>query len=128
MEPLDTTLLIAVASILSSILGVIGGQALAARSDTRRDKREKRVIKQQQQAADDVASDRLIKLIEREADKRVDIVRAEFALEIANLKLEHASELATLRAEIATVRRDAEVFRCDVAQGCAHRHVGMTVI
>ncbi len=105
-------------------LGILGSQFY----NRRRDKREVRVIKREQQAADDIASERLIGLIEREADKRVQIVRAEFELIIATLKLEQAVAMNKMRADfdkqIAEVRAAGETFRCDVAPDCEHRHHG----
>jgi len=121
----------AAVSVLAAALGALGTQFY----NRRRDSREKRVIKREQQAADDVASERLIKLIEREADKRVAIVRAEFELIIAKLKLEQlqkdvakAAELTAIRADferqIAEIKQAGETYRCDVAPDCDLRHKG----
>lgn len=75
--------------------------------------------------ADDAAQERLLKLIEEEADKRVQIVRTEFELAIAMMRLDHANELTKMRADferqIATVKADGERYRCDVAERCDGR-------
>lgn len=117
---------------VSAALGVVGTQVFnwaRARSTSKKEATEMAVASKKadldKEAADDAASDRLIGLIGQEADKRVAIVRAEFELAIANLKLEHAKELNTVRAdferEIATVRQSAETYHCDVAPTCLHR-------
>lgn len=51
------------------------------------------------QSADDAASDRIIKLVEQEAEKRVQIVRIEFELKIAQMQAEHAQQIADLRKD-----------------------------
>lgn len=75
--------------------------------------------------AEAAASDRLIRLIETEADKRVQIVRAEFELKIAEMELAHRAELEELTArferEIQEIR-DSVHLACDVP-GCRGRVV-----
>lgn len=77
------------------------------------------------QAADDAASERLIALIEREADKRVEIVRTEFKLKLAELKLEHQAELNAVRSdfekEVRELRSENDTYRCDNAPSCKER-------
>jgi hypothetical protein len=120
----DIAALVGILGVLFTCLGILGTQFYTRR----RDSREKRVIKREQQAADDIASDRLIKLAEAVAEKKVAFVRAEFQLIIANLKLDHANELTAMRADfdqqLATIRRDHETYRCDVAPTCKRRHHG----
>ena len=117
----DTVTLVGIVGVLSAALSSLGTQFYSRR----RDSREKRVIKREQQAADDIASDRLIRLAEEVADKRVAVMRVDFELIIANLKLEQLAkdaakerELAELRAQIAAIRQDAEKYHCDLAPAC----------
>lgn len=74
--------------------------------------------KREAEAADDAAKDRLIALIKEEAKKLLDVQRAEFDLEIANMKLNHATELTAVRADferqITELKRDAENYACHV--------------
>lgn len=111
----DWAILVTLIGAVFTALGITGTQFYNRIASRRSDK-----------AADDEASDRLIALIEREADKRVAIVRAEFELAIANLKLEHAKELNLVRSDftvqIAEIKQDAEAFRCDIAPTCKKRH------
>lgn len=87
--------------LITATAGAIGA-AITARYT-----RSKQVL--ESQSADDAATDRLIRLIEQEAEKRVAIVRAEFELQIAEMKREHAREIAALTAkfesELDQVRR-----------------------
>ena len=80
---------------------------------------------QESQAADDAASERLIALIEREADKRVEIVRTEFKLKLAELKLEHQAELTAVRSDfdkqVRELRSENDTYRCDNAPSCEQR-------
>lgn len=75
--------------------------------------------------AEAAASDRLIRLIETEADKRVDVVRAEFELKIREMELAHKQELDDLRCdferEIDAIRSSVHLA-CEV-EGCSGRVV-----
>ena len=76
--------------------------------------------------ADADASDRIIRLVEVEADKRVEIVRTEFKLQIAEMQLEHKSEIDAMRSEfekqIATLKRERDTHRCELAGICSWRN------
>ena len=75
--------------------------------------------------AEAAASDRIIRLIESEADKRVQIVRTEFELKIAQMELDHKRELDDLRAQFERELqeiRDSQHLVCDVP-GCTGRVV-----
>lgn len=99
-----------IVGIVSAVAGVIGG-VIRSRLDKK--------------SAEAAASDRLIRLIETEADKRVAVVRTEFELKMANLQLAHRQELEALRAtferELQELR-DSQKLVCTVA-GCAGRIV-----
>lgn len=109
----DVATLLTIVATSFTVLGIVGTLIYNRFKNKRED-----------QAADDEASDRLIALITQEADKRVAIVRAEFELAIAELKLEHAKELNSVRADfqrqIAAVQENADAYRCDVVP-CASR-------
>lgn len=96
--------------IVSAIAGVLGG-LIKSRLD--------------QKGADAAASDRLIRLIETEADKRVEVVRTEFKLQIAEMQLEHSKELAAVRAEfekqVKALRKEHDAYRCEHAPVCSWR-------
>jgi len=110
----DVAILCGIFATLSSVLG--GGLGIKING---------RKSKIDQQAADDQASDRLIKLIETEANKKVEIVRTEFRLEIAELKLAHSSELSSLRQDfekqLKKLRDERDTYRCDHALVCSWR-------
>lgn len=84
----DVTAALAIVGALCTALGVLVSAAYTRRKGSI-----------EQRSADDVAQDRLIKLIEREAEKRVQIVRLEFEAEIAKMRLAHAQELAKVRVD-----------------------------
>lgn len=75
--------------------------------------------------ADAEASDRLIRLIEQEADKRVEIVRTEFKLQIAEMQLEHAKQLTAMRQDferqLKSLRGEHDKYRCEHALTCVWR-------
>jgi hypothetical protein len=77
------------------------------------------------QAADQAASDRLIRLIETEADKRVEIVRTEFKLQIAEMQLEHQRELTAMRTDfekqVKALKKEHDAYRCEHAPVCTWR-------
>jgi hypothetical protein len=76
--------------------------------------------------ADVAASDRLIVLIEKEADKKVSIVRTEFQLKLADLELKHRDEIAQMRndfeAQIKKLRSEETRHRCELAPICSWRN------
>lgn len=77
-----------IVGVLSAIMGVCFGfvwNALKHRLESR--------------AADDAAHDRLIKLVETEAEKRIAVVRVDFELKIANMQAEHSQQIARMQAE-----------------------------
>lgn len=85
----------------------------------------------EQRSADDVAQDRLIKLIEQEAEKRVQIVRLEFEAEIAKMRLAHARELAKVRvdfeAQLAELRLEqTRIVEMADLEHPEHHHGGPT--
>lgn len=110
----DVAILCGILATLSSVLGGLLGIKFNSRKS-----------KIDQQAAEDQASDRLIRLIETEADKKVEIVRTEFRLEIAELKLAHSSELSSMRQDfekqLKRLRDERDTYRCDHALVCTWR-------
>lgn len=78
------------------------------------------------QAADDAQADRLIRLAEEEAEKRVSIVRTEFELKMAQSELTHRDEMKVLRdhleGEIRTLRGDLTRYKCLLAPACTWRN------
>ena len=77
------------------------------------------------ETAEAAASDRIIRLIETEADKRVQVVRTEFELKIAEMQLAHKQEIEDLKElferELQEIR-DSQHLACDVP-GCTGRVV-----
>lgn len=55
--------------------------------------------KVESRAADDAAQDRLIKLVETEAEKRIAVVRVDFELKIAHMQAEHSQQIARMQSE-----------------------------
>lgn len=114
----DVATAVGVIGALCAALGALVGAAVSRNRD-RRDAA----------SADDVASDRLIALITKEADKRVEIARLEFqaklaeveanhAQQLAELKLTHAEELRNVRAEfeqrLSVISREQTSLRHDL--------------
>ena len=100
-----------VISIIAVAAGLLGG-LIKSRID--------------QRASDAQASDRLIALIEREADKRVEIVRTEFKLQIAEMQLQHRDEIAKLKTDfnkqLSSLKREHDTYRCELAPVCSWRN------
>lgn len=100
-----------VVSVIAVAAGLLGG-LIKSRID--------------QRASDAQASDRLIALIEREADKRVEIVRTEFKLQIAEMQLQHRDEIAKLKTDfnkqLGTLKREHDTYRCELAPVCSWRN------
>ena len=100
-----------VVSIIAVAAGLLGG-LIKSRID--------------QRASDAQASDRLIALIEREADKRVEIVRTEFKLQIAEMQLQHRDEIAKLKSDfskqLGALKREHDTYRCELAPVCSWRN------
>lgn len=98
-------------TIVAAVAGVGGGMI--------RSKLDKR-------SADDAASDRIIRLIETEADKKVEVVRTEFALIIANMELKHRDELTAMRmdfeGQLKSLRSEHDTYRCELAPVCSWRN------
>jgi hypothetical protein len=71
------------------------------------------------------ASDRIIRLIEQESEKRVEVVRTEFKLKIAEMQLEHRSELETVKADFEREIRELRNrgSECSAAN-CPNRNTG----
>lgn len=80
----------------------------------------------EKRTSDAAASDRLIVLIEREADKRVGLVRTEFQLKLADLELAHRDEIALIRKDfenqIKKLKTEHDTHRCELAQVCSWRN------
>lgn len=71
------------------------------------------------------ASDRIIRLIEQEAEKRVEIVRTEFKLKIAEMELAHRSQLVEMKAEFEREIRELRNRGRDCAAAdCPNRNTG----
>lgn len=70
--------------------------------------------------------DRIIRLVETEAEKRVEIVRTEFKLQIAEMQLEHRNQIDNMRndfeKQIATLKKERDSHRCELAPICSWRN------
>ncbi|NTW29452.1 MAG: hypothetical protein HGA39_08850 [Coriobacteriia bacterium] len=90
----------------------------------------------EKQAADDAASERLIRLVEREAEKKVSVVRLELEVQLKQQEVNHLKELEKMRAEhrrerdsmreslerqISDLRGELEEYRCFNAPTCETR-------
>lgn len=110
----DVAVLIAAVSAFFSIVGGVIATYLNRRKSNI-----------EQAKANDDASDRLIRLIEQEADKKVEVVRTEFKLVIAELKLQHAKELTAMRQDfenqLNALRGEHDKYRCEHAIVCSWR-------
>ena len=110
----DVAVLIAAVSAFFTIVGGIFATAY--------NRRKSRI---DQAKADSDASDRLIRLIEQEAEKKVEIVRTEFKLQIAEMQLEHAKQLTAMRQDferqLKALRGEHDKYRCEHALTCAWR-------
>jgi uncharacterized membrane-anchored protein YhcB (DUF1043 family) len=97
--------------MFSLIAGIIGG-AIRSRLDRR--------------SAEEASSDRLIRLVEAEAEKRVEIVRTEFKLQIAELTLAHRTEIDAMRSdfekEFKSLKSEHDTYRCELAPVCGWRN------
>lgn len=100
-----------IVGIASAVAGVIGAMLRSAL-----DKRK----------VETAASDRLIRLAEVEAEKRVEVVRTEFKLKLAELQLEHRTEIDAMRAEfdkqLKSLRKEHDTYRCELAPVCSWRN------
>ncbi len=104
----DVALLI---GICSALAGITGGM-IRSRLDRK--------------SAEEASSDRLIRLIEAEAEKRVEIVRTEFKLQITEIQLEHRTQIDAMRSEfereLKSLKREHDTYRCELAPICAWRN------
>ena len=77
-------------------------------------------------SAETAVADRLIRLAEVEAEKRVEIVRTEFKLQIAELQLEHRTEIDKMRNEFEksfrSLKKEHDTYRCELAPVCGWRN------
>lgn len=100
-----------IVGIASAMAGVIGG-LVRARLDRK--------------SAEAAASDRLLRLVETEAEKKVEVVRTEFKLQFAELQLSHQAELASMRADfdkqVKSLKREHDTYRCELAPVCSWRN------
>lgn len=98
-------------TIVAALAGVSGG-VIKSRLDSK--------------GAEQASSDRLIRLIETEADKRVEVVRTEFALTIANMELKHRDELTAMRTDfekqLRSLKKEHDTYRCELAPICSWRN------
>lgn len=76
----DVAILVGIASTLAAIAGGM----IKSRLD--------------RESSEAAASDRIIRLIEQEAEKRVQVVRTEFQLKIAQMELAHKQEFDEMKA------------------------------
>lgn len=100
-----------VVTIVAALAGVTGG-IIKSRLDSKN--------------AEQASSDRLIRLIEEEADKRVEVVRTEFKLQIAEMQLEHQKQMNTMRQDfekqLKALRKEHDTYRCELAPICTWRN------
>ena len=92
-----------IVGIFSAMAGVAGG-VIRSRIDKK--------------SAEAAASDRIIRLIEQEAEKRVEVVRTEFELKIVQMELAHKQQLDDMRVSFErelNELRDARQLVCNVA-------------
>lgn len=98
-------------TIVAALAGVSGG-VIKSRLDSK--------------GAEQASSDRLIRLIETEADKRVEVVRTEFQLTIANMELKHQAELTAMRTDfekqLKSLKKEHDTYRCELAPICTWRN------
>ena len=98
-------------TIVAAIAGVSGG-FIKSRLDSK--------------TAEQASSDRLIRLIETEADKRVEVVRTEFQLKIAEMELNHRDQLTSMRnefeKELRSLKKEHDTYRCELAPVCTWRN------
>jgi hypothetical protein len=104
----DVALLVGICSALAGILGGVIRSKLDRKT------------------AEEASSDRLIRLIEAEAEKRVEIVRTEFKLQIAEISLAHRTELDAMRSEFEkefrSLKKEHDTYRCELAPICGWRN------
>lgn len=104
----DLTLLL---GIVATIAGITGG-LIRSRIDRK--------------SAEAASSDRLIRLVEAEAEKRVEIVRTEFKLQIAELQLEHRNEINKIKTDfekqLKSLKTEHDTYRCELAPICSWRN------
>lgn len=76
-------------------------------------------------SAEQATGDRIIRLVQEEAEKRVEVVRTEFALQIAQMELKHRDELESMRADfeeqVAGLKKEHDTYRCEHAPVCSWR-------
>lgn len=111
----DVAIFVGIVTAFSTLIGGLGATVF---------NRRKSLI--DKKASDDAASDRIIVLVEKEAEKRVEVVRTEFALKIAEMELKHHSELTKVRtdfeAQLALLREEKDKFHCQHALTCVWRY------
>lgn len=112
-----------ISSIISVALAIVTiiGSLATARHTIRKDRREQEIAHMATVEADDRASDRIVKLAETEAEKRVAVVKTEMQLEINQLKLEYTQEISGLKDRLIDFGRERERYYCYAAPTCAER-------
>lgn len=104
----DVAIIVGIAATLSGIIGAMLRSWLDRKN------------------AETAASDRLIRLAEVEAEKRVEIVRTEFKLQIAEMALQHRTEIDSMRAdfekELKSLKKEHDTYRCELAPICSWRN------
>lgn len=100
-----------IVSIVAALAGVTGG-VIKSRLDSK--------------TVEQATSDRVIRLVEVEAEKRVEYVRTEFKLQIAEMQLEHRTQLEAMRTDfekqLKTLRKEHDTYRCELAPVCGWRN------
>lgn len=100
-----------IVGVFATTSGILGG-LLRNRYDQRKSNNEQQ--------------DRIIRLVETEAEKRVEIVRTEFRLQIAEIQLDHRNQIDAMRADfekqIATLKKERDSHRCELAAVCSWRN------
>lgn len=100
-----------IVSIVGALFALLGGM-----TKTWIDKR----------GADASAQDRIIRLVEVEAEKRVEVVRTEFKLQIAEMQLEHRNQIDAMRADfdkqLHALKREHNSTKCELAPICSWRN------
>ena len=102
-------LLIAVFSASFAALGVLGTQwynRLAARRAANASAREAEAAASQRNREDDILSDRINRLVQEEADKRIAVLNTNFELKMAESELEHQKQLTAVRIEFESKMRE----------------------
>jgi hypothetical protein len=116
---------VAAVSALFTILGIVGNQYYNRRRSNREEETLEITAAKLKEDSEQEANDRLIKLIQREADKKVDVVKTEFELRSLRMQASYSKQLTQVRKalerKIAELVEDNRMYRCVFAPTCTER-------